>query len=134
MRKSEHLNLNLFEENDPVLAENFNENSLLTEQALLALPGAVVGDYVPDHVVEDYESGPTTLTFDRKPLLVILVGRRCALLAVQGAENPFLHYSYSSTDVLVTCQWSGNSVTFRPSRYAEIVDEPARYFAVLDGR
>ena len=66
MQYTEKLGLNLFEETDPVLADHFNENTQKIENQLIQRPYMVTG------TCPSVNGKSLTLTFDHKPLFVIL--------------------------------------------------------------
>ena len=66
MQYTEKLGLHLFEDTDPVLADNFNENTQKIENQLVQRPYMVTGTY------PSVNGTSLTLTFDHKPIFVIL--------------------------------------------------------------
>ena len=70
MQKTEHLELNLFEDNDQVLAESFNENTRLLDSLLYHSLDVETGTYTTSGV----EAVQTTieLTFQKKPYLLMI--------------------------------------------------------------
>lgn len=76
MIKTEHYNLNLLENSDPVRVEPFNENAQMLEQALdnfaftMGNCRVATGTYVGTGVYG--QSNPNRLEFDFTPVLVII--------------------------------------------------------------
>lgn len=105
---------------DRILRENFNADNLKTEQVLAAVAeqAALVSQcgnceiYYGTYVGTG--SGATTLTFDKKPLFVTIMGDNIWLVAVQGAPTAIAKNAGTGTgknDVT----WSGNSVSIASS-------------------
>ena len=124
MKQTENLGLNLFENTDPVLAENFNANTrkldaavteakALTEsrfstnkKSISDLAAAAVtvqtGSYTGDG------SDARTLTFTRKPAMVIIQYANTTLLCIHGRDYAVALNNvsgYGSVSHPVTAAW-----------------------------
>ena len=132
MKQTENLGLNLFENTDPVLAENFNANTrkldtavtaakTLTEfrystnkQSINDLAAAAVtvqtGSYTGD------DSDARTLTFTRKPAMVIIYQGNTTFLCIHNKDYAVALNNvsgYGSVSHPVTAAWNdaGKSLT-----------------------
>ena len=117
MEQTQNYQLNLWEGEDRILREDFNADNMKTEQALaeVAEQAAMVSKcgncqlYYGTYTGTG--SGATTLSFQKKPLMVTIMGDNIWITAVQGApvaigKNAGQLYS-GYNDVT----WSGNSVS-----------------------
>lgn len=115
MQYTEKLGLNLFEGTDPVLAENFNENTQKIEQQLVQRAYMVTGTYAGDG------SDTITLSFDHKPMMVIVMmdiikstynGSTSCTIAFHGIDHA-LSFSSGSIVGRLSATWDdeSNSVT-----------------------
>lgn len=125
MNQTEQYQLNQWEKTDRIQMEDFNADNLKTEQALAemaegqaALAQALAGCgncqlYYGSYVGKG--SGATAMSFDKKPLMVTIMGNNIWITAVQGASVAIgknagdLYAGYN------TATWSGNSLSLTNS-------------------
>lgn len=105
MQTTEKFDLKLFETTDPVLAEHFNHNTQAIHDVLAQSPKVVYGTYNGD------DSGPKTLTFDTKPLVILLRGGPDTYLCFSGS-GVANHFGTAGSLSTETVAWEGNSMRF----------------------
>ena len=111
MQTTESLQLNLFEDSDPVLPEDFNANFRAIESALLSRASIVTGTYAGTYVVGGSNNSSQVLTLPAKPLVIFIYGPSTTLTLVQGATAA-LGADYSGLTSACNVSWQGNSVSW----------------------
>ncbi|MBQ7254698.1 MAG: hypothetical protein IJS31_00395 [Oscillospiraceae bacterium] len=93
MQHTENYNLNLFEPGDPVLAENFNENTRKIENELVKRLHSISFEYVGTG------ERPKVLSFPSKPLFVLLNGAgQYHRNGIAQWNNPYMQVLYCYND------------------------------------
>ena len=120
MEQTANYGLNQWAAGDRIMREDFNADNTKVDQALGALAATVAGCGNCNVVYGSYvgtgtyqSANPCTLTFDGKPLLVVIFANVKGfdqLFMMQGSGFSFSNQNYSSSTVYVT--WSGNSVSW----------------------
>lgn len=109
MQKTEHLDLNLFEDNDPVLAESFNRNTRILDETVAEKIGGMVFTYTGDGATT------RTISFSRQPLFVIVgaadSGDDHMCFAMRGAARASYHTAGENYPGTVSVAWEGNDLT-----------------------
>lgn len=129
MQKTEKLGLNLFERTDPVLAENFNENTNLLEAAIRKKGTMCYGTWAGDG------TGNKTLTFDRKPVLVIVCSKDGVFFCFQGRSLCLYHNFTSYAQIGRPITWSEDGCTLtlqEVGHFNSTADKTYQYIAFLE--
>lgn len=117
MNKTKNYELNQWESTDRIMMEDFNADNAKIEQALadVAAQAAMVSKcgncqlYYGSYVGKG--SGATTLSFDKKPLMVTIMGDNIWITAVQGAPVAIGKNAGELYGSHNTATWNGNSVS-----------------------
>lgn len=109
MQKTEHMELNLFEDNDQVLAESFNENTRLLDSLLYHSLDVETGTYTTSGV----EAVTTTieLTFQKKPYLLMIFHNYG--IEFLSRDVPLTYDAGSDRLNSILAVWGENSVTLK---------------------
>ena len=115
MQTTEKFQMNLFENEDPVLAEGFNENTLAAVTALAARGIVVTGSYVGDQGSTPQKK---TLTFEKTPYMLAIIGKDARTFMIRN--SPFSHVIMQNTPTPLmdplSVTWGENSVTWGVGR------------------
>ena len=117
MEQTQNYQLNLWEGEDRILREDFNADNMKTEQALaeVAEQAAMVSKcgncqlYYGTYTGTG--SGATTLSFQKKPLMVTIMGDNIWITAVQGVPVAIGKNAGELYSGYNTASWSGNDVS-----------------------
>lgn len=128
MQKTEKLNMNLFESGDPVKAEFFNHNTQVLEEAVTNKVGCAAGSFDWFELDES-----VTLTFDRKPLLLIFLSSYGLGICARDSYGVSVS-SHDSTGNKIHCQWGDTDVVVSMSSPTAVLGGGSKvsYFAILE--
>ena len=128
MQKTEKLGMNLFESGDPVLAENFNQNTTILETELDRKCGISHGSWDGDG------SDNKALTFDRKPVLVIISSSEGLFYCYQGSTTCVYHSYTNYAQQGRSISWSedGNTLFLQEFMYFNRTNYKYKYIAFLE--
>ena len=124
---------------DRILREDFNADNAKTEQALAAVAeqAALISKrgncevYYGSYVGTG--SGATKLNFEKKPLLVTIMGYNIWITAVQGAPVAIAKNAGTTSYGNNTATWSGNSVSLANTdnnMYGQCNEKTETYYVV----
>lgn len=128
MQKTPNLGMNLFESGDPVLAENFNQNTTILETELSRKCGISHGSWDGD------DTDNKALTFDRKPVLVIVSSSDGLFFCFQGSTICLYHdYTlYAKTGRPISWSEDGYTLFLQESNHFNRTNYSYKYIAFLE--